>query len=249
MSAKGVPLSPEHRAKISAANLGKHSFRLPPHTPEARAKISAGRLGKGRPISAEQKAKLSLAFKGRRLSPETKARISASRMGIGKNCAPSAAQQKHLDAMSAALKGKKQSPEHVAKRSAAHVGMVRSAETRAKMSRGSRESVAAGRRPHLLNPSVRYTKLAQALHAHLTSTGLTLEPEVRFGRFTVDLYDREHHIAYEADGAYWHKRAEKETPGCGARRDEYLLQFYGLKVVHFTDNEIATLTKTRAGVA
>lgn len=93
----------------------------------------------------------------------------------------------------------------------------------------------------------RYTSLAQALHAHLLASGLTLEPEVRFGRFTVDLYDREHHIAYEADGKFWHDKAEKRRPGCHVERAEYLIQFYGLKVVRFTDKEISALTGYRSG--
>jgi very-short-patch-repair endonuclease len=100
-------------------------------------------------------------------------------------------------------------------------------------------------RMHVQPIGNRYTKLARALHGHLATQGLTLEPEVRFGRFTVDLYDRAHHIAYEADGSYWHDRAEARTPGCHANRDAYLIQYFGLKVVHFTDKEIKALTRLK----
>ena len=65
---------------------------------------------------------------------------------------------------------------------------------------------------------------------------------MRFGRFTVDLYDRAHHIAYEADGAYWHGLHDAKHPGSAADRDAYLIQYFGLKVVHFTDTEITALT-------
>jgi very-short-patch-repair endonuclease len=88
----------------------------------------------------------------------------------------------------------------------------------------------------------RNTTLAQALHQHLSAQSLTLECEVRFGRFTVDLYDREHHVGYEADGMYWHDRHEAKHPGYRTMRDEYLIVNHGLKVVHYTDKEISALT-------
>lgn len=118
-------------------------------------------------------------------------------------------------------------------------------ETLVKMSAAMRRAWAEGRMD--VRRENRYTTLAQALHAHLATTGLTLEPEVRFGRFTVDLYDREHHIAYEADGKYWHDLAEKRRPGCHIKRAEYLIQYYGLKVVRFTNKEISALTGYRSG--
>ncbi len=96
-----------------------------------------------------------------------------------------------------------------------------------------------------VNRSYRYTSLAQALHAYLASTGLTLKPEVRFGRFTVDLYDRVHHIAYEADGKYWHDKNEAARPGYHANRDAYLLERFGLSVVHFTESEIHAVAKPK----
>ncbi len=128
--------------------------------------------------------------------------------------------------------------------SLALTGRPVSDDTRAKIRAAVKLAFAEGR---LTIPEVkRYTKLAQALHAHLTSTGLTLEPEIQFGRFTVDLYDREHHVAYEADGKYWHDKQEERRPGCGAARDAYLIQHHGLKVVHFTEPEIRALKKRAA---
>lgn len=64
-SQKGKPLSPEHRAKISAASLGKKK------SPEAIAKSVNTRKGQKRaPFSAEHKQKIGLAHKGRIQPPE-----------------------------------------------------------------------------------------------------------------------------------------------------------------------------------
>lgn len=115
-------------------------------------------------------------------------------------------------------------------------------ETRAKRSASLRRAWADGR--HSVNVSYRYTSLAQALHVYLESTrAITLEPEVRFGRFTVDLYDRANHVAYEADGTYWHQKNEAARPGYHADRDAYLQREFSLSVIHYTDTEINTLTR------
>jgi len=66
--------SPETRAKISAARLGK---RL---SPESRAKLSAWRTGrKNGPMSIEQRAKISAANKGKSPSLEHRAKLSVAR--------------------------------------------------------------------------------------------------------------------------------------------------------------------------
>ena len=62
------PHTPEHRARLSAANKAKKL------SPEARAKISAANKGKKR--SPEARAKISAANKGKQFSPETRALIS-----------------------------------------------------------------------------------------------------------------------------------------------------------------------------
>jgi len=74
----GKPLSLEHRAKISAANLGKR------HSPETRAKMRAANLGKW--VSPETRSKISAAQIGKRNSlgyrhsPETRANMSAAQL-------------------------------------------------------------------------------------------------------------------------------------------------------------------------
>jgi len=82
---KGKHFSPEHRAKISAANIGKHFS--PDHparhkTPEWLAKIGAA--NKGRHLTPEHCAKISAANIGRhrpQFTPEWRAKISAAQKG------------------------------------------------------------------------------------------------------------------------------------------------------------------------
>lgn len=109
---KGKPRGPhsaEHKAKISAANKNPG--------PETRARMSAAQ--KGRIVSAETRAKLSIAstnnknFEGKTHSSETRAKISAAKKG---------------------KPGKSPNAETRAKISAAHKGRPKSEETRAKIS-------------------------------------------------------------------------------------------------------------------
>lgn len=93
---KGRIIGPEHRARIGAAHSGRK------HTDEARANMKAGRdkrtwkhttdsLAKlsaslsGRPVTAETRAKMSNALRGkglgRKLSDETRAKMSLARTG------------------------------------------------------------------------------------------------------------------------------------------------------------------------
>jgi hypothetical protein len=65
---KRGPLSPEHRAKISAGNRGKTS------SPEAREKMSAAKRGKT--LSPQVRAKMSAAKRGKTLSPQEREKIS-----------------------------------------------------------------------------------------------------------------------------------------------------------------------------
>lgn len=114
---EGVPgavCSPEKRAKLRAANLGKKL------SAEHRAKLIASVKGKKR--SVEFCAKLS----NRVISDETRAKISAAK--LGKKRSPETCAK-----ISAGKKGKKQSPEAIANRSVALRGRITTLETRAKM--------------------------------------------------------------------------------------------------------------------
>ena len=119
------PMSPEHRAKVSAALTGKT------HSPEARAKISAAR--KGKKFSPESRAKMSLARNGKPGRPhtsESRAKVSAARKGKSPIL-------EHRSKLSSALKGKPgrpKGPEERAKISEAMKGRPKSPEARAKMS-------------------------------------------------------------------------------------------------------------------
>lgn len=70
---RSQPLSPEHRAKLRASNVGR------PCTPETRAKIS--RAAKGKKRSAEQRARIAEAHRGLKASDETRAKMSQSQTG------------------------------------------------------------------------------------------------------------------------------------------------------------------------
>jgi hypothetical protein len=205
-------------SKMSAESRAKMSARV--RRPEELARLAT--LRKGRPHTVETRAKMSLAHAGNK-----------SALGYRHTA-------ETLAIMSAASKGAVFSAERREKMGAARRGKINSPEARAKMSVAVRKADEEGRRK--IHVIYRYSSLAKALHLHLSSQGLVLEPEVRFGRFTVDLYDREHHVAYEADGTFWHEQDELKRPGCGVRRDAYLVEYYGLKVVHYTDKEISALT-------
>lgn len=69
----GYVLSPEHRAKLLAANTGR------PCSSETRAKISAANRGKKR--TPEQCAKISDSHRGLKASKKTKVRMSRTRKG------------------------------------------------------------------------------------------------------------------------------------------------------------------------
>lgn len=151
----GNELSPCHyteavRSKISAANLGKKrsaeviAKRIGRKlTPEHCANMQAARLKLGWKPSAETRAKMSAAQKGRIVSQKTRAKLSASKKGRvfsqeakdkmsasrkGKVASPEAREK-----MSKAKRGRKFSEEHRAKISAAHRGKTLSQETRAKL--------------------------------------------------------------------------------------------------------------------
>jgi very-short-patch-repair endonuclease len=138
------------------------------------------------------------------------------------------------------MRGRKQSPETIEKRRAKMIGRRHSPETRAKLSASAINGLLEGRRQ--MPASRRYTKLAQKLESYLVSCGFEVEPEIRFGRYTVDLYDRKHHIAHEADGMLWHAKNEAARPGYHARRDAYLRDRFGLAVLRYSDREIVHLS-------
>ena len=79
------------------------------------------------------------------------------------------------------------------------------------------------------------------LAGFLIDAGFDLIPEVPFGRYIVDLYEPIRHLAFEADGTYWHDRNERERPGYYAQRDQELLSTHLLPTVRFPEAEINQL--------
>lgn len=88
------------------------------------------------------------------------------------------------------------------------------------------------------------TSLAFALAGSLLNAGYALVPEVRFGKYVVDFYEPEQHLAFEADSDFWHsprwrRRHDKQ-------RDASLLAEYNLPVIRFTEAEINSLQEIYA---
>lgn len=243
------PMSQSTKDKIGAAHRGrKHSQAFC----EAMSKARLGRpmprhiielaikANTGRPRSDETKAKISAAQMGRKIPAHVIAKVSAALRGKKKG----PYSPEHCAAISAAKKGRPQTEAHREANRVARTGARASAEAKAKLSAARYREWESGRRN--VNQSNKYTSLAQALHCHLSSFGVDATPEVRFGRFTVDLYDSANHVAYEADGEYWHNKTESVRPGYHARRDAYLSEKCGLRVVRFTDKEIKVLGQMEA---
>lgn len=118
-ASKGVPKSLEHRAALSAALKGVPKGPCPP---ERRASISATMTGV--PHSPERCAAISTATKGVPKSPEFCAAVSVYQKGRPKS-------PEHRAALSAAKKGVPQSPEARAINSASHKGLPWSKTRRA----------------------------------------------------------------------------------------------------------------------
>lgn len=71
-------------------------------------------------------------------------------------------------------------------------------------------------------------------------------PQRRFGRYRVDAYlPFPYHLAFEADGEYWHARVEKARPDYYKNRDAYLLVRFGLPVVRIGEAELRALSQEK----
>ena len=101
-------------------------------TPEQAERIRQSKLGK--PRSAETRAKLSAAGKGKRLSDEALGRLSASLKSSSKAAA-------HIEDLAKRHRGKKLTAEHREKVRQANLGAKRSEAARAAMSEGQRRRI------------------------------------------------------------------------------------------------------------
>ena len=243
---KGTKHSEETKAKLSAASKGRQ------HTPEDRAKQSLAQMG--HIMSIETRAKIGAAQKGRTASSETRAKLSAAHIGNKHSFASRAK-------ISAALKGRIISPETRAKRSIAFKGRMISSEQRAKISAAlkgykhtpeARANMSTARKSHVMAcggncNSVGCTspKSPTRIENILANVLLAEFPEVRreehFGHYWVDAYlPPPYHLAFEADGVYWH-RADSKQSKKDAKRDAYLIMEYGLPVVRIGERELLAM--------
>ena len=196
-------------------------------TAEHRAKLSAAH--RGLTHTDETRAKMSRANSGYKHSEEARAKMSAWHRG--KSLSP-----EHCAKLSVALKGRVLSP----KQRAARVGRRHSPATRAKISASIIAHIkdcdgTCGRVACTPPPSP--TQIENILVEVLLAEFPIVKQEVRFGRYRVDAYlPPPYHIAFEADGAYWHRDPEKD-----ARRDSYLLAEHSLPVVRLTEMELKTI--------
>lgn len=90
---------------------------------------------------------------------------------------------------------------------------------------------------HCVYPGrTRPSKLSWKLIDFLVCAGFeVIIPEQRFGMYFVDAYLANEHIAFEADGDYWHNL---RSDGYDIARDACLLEQFGLPVVRLRENEI-----------
>jgi group I intron endonuclease len=172
----GIRLSPQARAKLSAAHKGKTL------TVEHRAKQSAALKGRSRPPrSAEWRAKLSAAHKGKTHSPEARARMSAAHKDRGlrpRRDHAAAGAGRHAEDGDQARKSesgltsrRKLAPEHRAKIAATNRGRVLSPENRAKLlgrtiSPQNRAAVAAANKKRAWTPEARAKQSASLKAAY-----------------------------------------------------------------------------------
>ena len=70
------------------------------------------------------------------------------------------------------------------------------------------------------------------------SLGLEWQDEVKFGKYSLDVYIPSLKLCIECDGLYWHTL--EGVPQKDKRRDKYLLENYGIKTLRITDEELNT---------
>lgn len=199
----------------------------------------------GHKQSLETRAKLSLRAKGRKPSRLTRDKISAALTG-------SRHTPEHNANISAALRGNQYALgyKHTAETLATMAGKQHALGH--KQTTGHRNKLSAAQRKHgeTSLPTCRCVVHRPAplrgtskLSATMIDMYLSDFPEViaekQFGRYRVDAYlPPPYHMAFEADGFYWHNLHEQEDPGYYQRQDEYLWRSFNLPVVRLTEAEI-----------
>lgn len=75
------------------------------------------------------------------------------------------------------------------------------------------------------------------LHGLLVELGFIVEDERRFGRYSVDCYVAELHLAFEADGEDFHRGRARARDN---DRDMWLMERAGLPVLRLADRELSS---------
>lgn len=88
------------------------------------------------------------------------------------------------------------------------------------------------------------TKLERILYRFLCCAAFKVERQKRFGKYIVDAYVPEYHLAFEADGATWHSYPEQVKRD--AIRDKWLQERFGLPVVRMPERELLKLAGSSA---
>lgn len=77
----------------------------------------------------------------------------------------------------------------------------------------------------------------KALYALVAGAYPDAVQEQRFGRWVVDVYVPSVHMAFEADGDYWHRNSGAKD----SARDAALRERFALPVVRFTEHELMSM--------
>lgn len=244
----------------------KHTEIAKQHMSAAQRKIRSREVEK-RHCSEETRKRMSLAFKeswakapserreqliartrrtwtGRKHTPEAREKIRQAKIGSKgggrptEKWTPDQREQARVKAT-----GYRHTSESKAKMSAARRGKS--------LSEKNRQGIISGWLKHLESPPSNCTC---AVHRNLFPLKMTkLEkillrllsefPEVDygrvFGRYRVDAYLPEpYHLAFEADGRFWHQDKERD-----AKRDDWLFRRFGLPVIRLSELELKEIGK------
>jgi very-short-patch-repair endonuclease len=92
-------------------------------------------------------------------------------------------------------------------------------------------SRAIAHRASIASPSRLQLRAAYRLFGEFPSVII----EAPFGRYRVDIYlPPPYHLGIEVDGVYWHRNRDSRL------RDDYLLEAFGLPIVHLSEADLKT---------
>lgn len=225
-------------------------------SPEVRAKISAAK--KGRKCTPEQIEKMRQAHQGLKHTEETKAKMSATHKGkpapegMGERMRQCNTGRRHTEearrAMSEARRGQPKSEEHKAKITEAHKQRMLDPVKREERARIIRRVAAnltpeqrkaasvAGRLGCMRAVSERgSTSIERAIAKVLDGLGVEYKPQNLMGFYVMDFYVPQYNLVIECDGTYWHSKP-------GARRRDIIknkwIRSQGMLLVRLWEHDI-----------